>query len=72
MKLYLNDLIELLMTYLTNRSFSRDVRFWALMALGSVESSAEKKIIPYQENILTVLNNIITNPQGAQELTVSG
>lgn len=60
------------MGFLTNRTFSRDVRFWALMALGSVESSAEKKIIPYQESILTVLNNIITNPQGSQELTVSG
>lgn len=46
-KLYLNDSIHLLMGFLTNPAFSKDVRYWALMALGSVESSAEKRIIPY-------------------------
>jgi hypothetical protein len=35
------------MAFLTNPHFSRDVRYWALMALGSVESSAGKRIIPY-------------------------
>jgi hypothetical protein len=46
-KLYLNDSIQLLMGFLTNPHYSRDVRYWALMALGSVESSAEKRIVPY-------------------------
>ncbi len=46
-KLYLNDTIHLIMAFLTNPNFSRDVRYWALMALGSVESSAGKRIIPY-------------------------
>ena len=72
-KLYLNDSITLLMGFLTNPSYSRDVRYWALMALGSVESSAEKRIIPYQEPILKALNDIIINPNhGPSELTVRG
>jgi hypothetical protein len=46
-KIYLSDLIQLLLGYLVTPGYSRDVRFWALSALGSVESSAGKKIIPY-------------------------
>lgn len=43
------------------------------MALGSVESSAEKRILPYQEVILKALYDTITNPQsGNSELTVKG
>ena len=72
-KLYLNDSIHLLLGFLTNPQFSRDVRYWALMALGSVESSASKRITPYQEPILQALNDIITNPNhGPSELTVRG
>jgi hypothetical protein len=38
-----------------------------------VESSAEKKIIPYQEVILKVLYDTITNPAtGDKEITVRG
>ena len=63
----------LLLGFLTNPSYSRDVRYWALMALGSVESSAAKRITPYQEPILQALNNIIINPNlGPSELTVRG
>ena len=58
---------------MTSPNYSRDVRYWALMALGSVESSAEKRIAPYQEPILQALNHIITNPHhGPSELTVRG
>jgi hypothetical protein len=46
-KLYLHYIVQLIIGFLTNPAFSRDVRYWALMALGSVESSAEKKITPY-------------------------
>lgn len=46
-KLYLSDLVQLLLSFVHDHNYSRDVRFWALTALGSVESSAEKKIIPY-------------------------
>ena len=46
-KLYLNDLIVILLEYISSPHFSRDVKYWALMALGSVESSAMKLITPY-------------------------
>ena len=42
-KLYLADLIQLLLGYVTapsSAAYSRDIRYWALCALGSVESSA--------------------------------
>lgn len=43
------------------------------MALGSIESSAEKKIIPYQETILKVLYDTITNLHGGStEMQVRG
>jgi|LauGreDrversion4_2_1035121.scaffolds.fasta_scaffold53544_4 hypothetical protein len=43
------------------------------MALGSVESSADKRIIPYQDAILKALYDIITNPnQNEKELQVRG
>ena len=51
-KLYLSDSVQLLLNFLTNQTFSKEVRYWALMALGAIESSAEKKILPYQETIL--------------------
>lgn len=39
-KLYLVELIPLLLGFISNHQFSRDARYWALSALGSVESSA--------------------------------
>jgi hypothetical protein len=72
-KLYLNDSVVLLLGFATNNTFSRDVRYWSLMALGSVESSADKRIIPYQEAILKALYDIITNPNSNEkELQVRG
>ena len=65
-KLYLHDSVSLIMNFLTNPTFSRDARYWALMALGSVVSSAEKKIIPYQEVILKTLYDTITNQNTGQ------
>lgn len=61
------------MGFLTNPSYSRDIRYWSLMALGSIESSAEKRIVPYQETILKVLYDTITNPHGGStEMQVRG
>jgi hypothetical protein len=61
------------MGFLTNPSYSRDIRYWSLMALGSIESSAEKRIVPYQETILKVLYDTITNPHGSStEMQVRG
>lgn len=73
MKLYLDDLVQLLLQFVHNHSFSRDVRYWALSALGSVESSAEKKIVPYQEQILKALYDTVTNQNvSSSELMVKG
>ena len=46
-KPYLNDVVPMLLGYVNNHSFSRDVRYWALSALGSVESSAAQRILPF-------------------------
>ena len=57
------------MNFLSNTSYSKDVKYWALMALGSIISSAEKRIIPYQELLLKTLYDIITGASsGAHEL----
>ena len=72
-KLYLSDSVQLLLNFLTNQTFSKEVRYWALMALGAIESSAEKKILPYQETILKTLYDTIINPStGPGEITVRG
>lgn len=39
-KVYLNDLIITLVTFIQSPNYSKDVRFWALQALGSVVTSA--------------------------------
>ena len=46
-KIYLTDSVNLLLNFISHHEYSRDVRYWALMALGSVVSSAEKKILPF-------------------------
>jgi hypothetical protein len=72
-KIYINDLVALLMGFITNQSLSRDVRFWALTALGSVVSSAGKKILPYFQVILKALYDTIVNEHAsASEMMVRG
>ena len=61
-KPYLSEVVPVLLGYIGNHSFSRDVRYWALSALGSVESSAGSKILPYQELILKSLYDTVVNP----------
>jgi hypothetical protein len=56
----------LLLNFLSNPAYSKEVRYWALMALGSIISSAEKKIIPYQEVLLKTLYDIITNANNSR------
>ena len=60
----------MLLNFLSIPAYSKEVRYWALMALGSIISSAEKKIIPYQELLLKTLYDIITNVHhsGNQEI----
>ena len=63
-KLYLEDIIKLLMEYINAPQFSRDVRYWALIALSSTIAAAAKKILPYMQPLLDALHGIIT-AQGA-------
>jgi hypothetical protein len=72
-KLYLNDLMVLLLGYISAPHYSRDVKYWALNALGSVESSAQKLIVPYQTDILKALFDIVNNTSaGTSEQLVRG
>ena len=59
-KIYLEDIIKLLLEYINAQQFSRDVRYWALIALSSTIAAAGKKILPYMQVLLDALHNIIT------------
>ena len=58
--------MALLLNFITNYEYSRDSRYWALMAMGSVVSSAQKRILPYQETILKALFATINNDAGSE------
>ena len=51
-KFYLKDTIELLIQYITNTSFGREVIYWALMTLSSTILVAEKKINPFKDTLV--------------------
>lgn len=71
-KLYLEDIIQLLLVYI-NGNYSRDIRYWALIAMSSTIGAAEKKIIPYTENLLQTFHAIITQNENSSEgQTVKG
>jgi hypothetical protein len=58
-KFYVKDTVELLVQYITNQSFSREVIYWALMALSSTILVAENKILPYKDTIVQLCREII-------------
>lgn len=66
-KYYLDDCIPLLLAYINNTQFSRDVRYWALFALSSTIGIAEKRIIPYQDQLIKALSDIVHADQGTSE-----
>ena len=66
-KLYLEDLIKLLLTYVNAPQFTRDVRYWALICLSSTIGAAQKKIIPYMQQLLEAFHQIITNEGSVSE-----
>jgi hypothetical protein len=43
-KIYLEDIVMLLLEFINAPQFSRDVRYWALFALASTIAAAAKKI----------------------------
>lgn len=62
-KVYLNDLVIIVLGYIESPHYSRDVKYWALYSLGSIVGAAEKKIAPYVNNILKALLDITNNQQ---------
>jgi len=66
-KFYLEDLIKLLLSYIENNTFSRDVRNWALTALGNTILIAEKKIEPYLTGLLECCHKIILDQGSVNE-----
>jgi len=59
-KIYLEDIIFVLMSYVNAPQFSRDVKYWALVALASTIATAQKKIQPYMQTLLEAFHGIIT------------
>jgi hypothetical protein len=55
----LNDIVDLLLSFLQIPHFSRDVHYWVLYALSSTINIAQKKIIPYMQKLLEAFHQII-------------
>lgn len=69
---YLQDLIHILCVY-AQKHTSRDVRYWALYSLQSTIATAQKKIIPYMNDLLRVVDEIIKQEGAVGDLqTVKG
>lgn len=71
LKLYLDDIIVLILEYAKPPQFSEEVKFWAMYALSNTILHAEKKILPYMEQLCEVCNSLITG-QIKAPLTVKG
>jgi len=73
LKLYMDDVIRILLEYVKAPQFSKEVKYWAMYALSNTILCAEKKITPYMEELCEVFNSIITH-QGQEnvEQTVKG
>lgn len=67
-KYYLKDTVELLVQYVTNTGFGREVVYWALMTLSSTILVAEKKILPFKETLVQLLSQIIVAQDGTVKL----
>jgi hypothetical protein len=59
-KLYLGDIVTILMSYVQAPQFSRDVKYWALVAMAATIGSAQKKIHPYMQTLLETFHGIIS------------
>ena len=67
LKIYLEDVIRILLEYVKAPQFSEEVKDWAMYALSSTIMEAEKKIVPYMAELCEVCNAIITH-QGQENL----
>ena len=48
------------MSYVQAPQFSRDVKYWALVAMAATIGSAQKKIHPYMQTLLETFHGIIS------------
>lgn len=67
-KPYLNDCIAAVTLFISGADYKKGTRYWALNALGSIVLCAEKKILPFQEDLLKLIFNIIQSEQMEQEV----
>jgi hypothetical protein len=66
-KLYLEDVVKLLLAYVQEPKFSRDVKYWALVSLASTIGVAQKKIQPYMNPLLEAFSAIVTSDGAVSE-----
>lgn len=66
-KLYLEEIIHILLSYVQAPQFSRDVKYWALVCMSSTINTAQKKIQPFMQMLLEQFHNIIVNQAGEQQ-----
>jgi len=66
-KLYLEDIIQLTLSFVQAPQFSRDIKYWALTALSNTIGIAQKKIIPYMQMLLEAFNAIIVQEGSVSE-----
>ena len=59
LKLYLNEIIEILMIYISG-NYYRDVKYWALTTMANTIGVAEKKILPFMTPLLECFHSIIS------------
>lgn len=60
LKDYLEDIIRVVLGYVQDVQFSSEVKYWAMHALSNAIMQAEKKILPYMDELCGIFNQIIT------------
>ena len=71
-KIYLDEVVTLLCKYAQQTNFGREVRYWALFALANTIGVSQKKIIPYQSQLLELFHHIITQGDSSESQNVKG
>lgn len=71
-KLYLEDIITLLVTCYIKSAHTATTKYWALVSLASTINVAQKRIVPYMNDLLGLFDAIINNKGCNEEQTVKG
>ena len=67
-KYYLNDTIDMLLKYLNTAHFTREVLYWALVTMSNTINVAEKKILPFKQQLGEIFHQVITSGSGTVKL----